>query len=173
MNFEYIYDENSYPIKIEKKEKNKYIAQFQDEKIEIDAVSINKNTMSLKIGNNTYNVYAAFQKENIFVNFLGKQLSFVDADQIESGNVVFDEEAEGVQMMSAPMPGSVVKVFVKEGDIVDKNQICIVVEAMKMENEIRAKFKGKVTAVNAEEKQQVDSSDVLVELEKIEEKGDN
>lgn len=48
----------------------------------------------------------------------------------------------------APLPGTVVSVNVKEGDQVKKNQVLMVLEAMKMENEIVAENEGTVTAVH-------------------------
>ena len=55
--------------------------------------------------------------------------------------------ADGEQSIAAPMPGRVVRVLVAEGDLVTARQAVIVVEAMKMENELRSPKAGRVTHV--------------------------
>jgi biotin carboxyl carrier protein len=73
--------------------------------------------------------------------------------------------AEGKQVISAPMPGKVVKVFVKVGDEVKEGQGLVVVEAMKMENELKAPRAGKVTEVLAKEGTPVENGAKLVVVE--------
>jgi len=65
----------------------------------------------------------------------------------------------------APMPGKVVKIMVKIGDEVTEKQSLIVVEAMKMENQVQAKASGKVKAINFAPGDQVDTETALIELE--------
>ncbi len=62
----------------------------------------------------------------------------------------------------APMPGRVVKVLVKAGDAVEARQGLVVVEAMKMENELRAPGAGTVTEVKVTEGASVEANAVLV-----------
>ena len=71
----------------------------------------------------------------------------------------------GPAPLVAPMPGLVVRVNVEPGDIVAAGQGLVVMEAMKMENELRAAGAGRVTAVNAKAGEAVDKGAVLVELE--------
>ena len=71
----------------------------------------------------------------------------------------------GPQQVAAPMPGKVVRVLVKPGDAVAARQGVVVVEAMKMENELRAARPGTVSAVNAAEGASVDAGTVLVVIE--------
>jgi biotin carboxyl carrier protein len=70
-------------------------------------------------------------------------------------------EAEGRQQILAPMPGKVVRLLVKSGDEVEAGQGLVVVEAMKMQNEIRSPKKGKVEVLQAREGQPVNAGDVL------------
>ena len=72
---------------------------------------------------------------------------------------------EGKQTVSSPMPGKVVKVFVKVGDEVTEGQSVVVVEAMKMENELKAPKAGKVTEVAAVEGTTVENGARLVVIE--------
>ena len=73
--------------------------------------------------------------------------------------------AEGPQRVTSPMPGKIVKVLVKPGDKVDARQGLVVVEAMKMENELRARAAGTVTEVRVTEGSSVEAGAILVVLE--------
>ena len=65
----------------------------------------------------------------------------------------------------APMPGKIVKIMVEVGDEVVEKQPMVIVEAMKMENQVNAKAKGKVKAINFAAGDQVDTETPIIELE--------
>ena len=69
------------------------------------------------------------------------------------------------QRIVAPMPGKVVRVLVKAGETVTARQPLIVVEAMKMENELRAGGGGTIAEVHAQEGQSVDAGALLVVIQ--------
>jgi biotin carboxyl carrier protein len=71
----------------------------------------------------------------------------------------------GPQTIAAPMPGKVVRVLVKPGDAVTARQPVAVVEAMKMENELRAARDGTVAEVHAREGQSVDAGTLLLTIQ--------
>jgi len=71
----------------------------------------------------------------------------------------------GPQRVTAPMPGKIVRVLVTAGDEVKARQGLVVVEAMKMENELRAARDGRVREVPAAEGQSVEAGAVLVIVE--------
>jgi biotin carboxyl carrier protein len=73
--------------------------------------------------------------------------------------------ATGRRSILSPMPGRIVKVLVKVGDEVTAHQGLVVVEAMKMENELRAPHAGRVTAVTVVDGMSVEANAVLVTLE--------
>jgi biotin carboxyl carrier protein len=70
-------------------------------------------------------------------------------------------ETEGRQQVIAPMPGKVIRVLVKTGDAVEAGQGLLVVEAMKMQNEIRAPKSGTVERLFVAEGQAVNAGEVL------------
>jgi biotin carboxyl carrier protein len=74
-------------------------------------------------------------------------------------------QGSGPQRVIAPMPGKVVRILVKPGDEVKARQGLVVVEAMKMENELRAARDGRVRDVAVREGQSVDAGAVLVVVE--------
>lgn len=69
----------------------------------------------------------------------------------------------------APMPGKIVKLMVAVGDKVEVKQGLVIVEAMKMENQVNAKAAGTVKAINFAEGDQVDAETPIIELELAEE----
>ncbi len=71
----------------------------------------------------------------------------------------------GVQRINAPMPGRVVRVLVKSGDEVAARQGLVVVEAMKMENELASPRAGRVREVAVTEGQSVEAGRLLVVVE--------
>ncbi|MFW6160606.1 MAG: acetyl-CoA carboxylase biotin carboxyl carrier protein subunit, partial [Acidobacteriota bacterium] len=82
---------------------------------------------------------------------------------------VFDED-EGMSLadklqIKAPMPGKVIKILVKDSDEVKKNQTLVVVEAMKMENELKCSVDGLIKKVHVSEGMLVDVDKILIELE--------
>ncbi|EOD01126.1 biotin/lipoyl-containing protein [Caldisalinibacter kiritimatiensis] len=72
---------------------------------------------------------------------------------------------QGAETVEAPMPGTVVDIKVSEGDTVSEGQVLVILEAMKMENEIVAPRGGKVAAINASKGASVNAGDPLVSLE--------
>lgn len=73
--------------------------------------------------------------------------------------------AHGEQKVTAPMPGRVVRVLVAHGEEVEARQPVVVVEAMKMENELRSPKTGRVKDVTVEAGTSVEAGRVLVVIE--------
>ena len=71
----------------------------------------------------------------------------------------------GPQRLVAPMPGKVVRVLVKAGDLVTARQPVVVVEAMKMENELRAGREGTVAEIQVREGMSVDAGALLLVIQ--------
>ncbi|MBO4562508.1 MAG: biotin/lipoyl-binding protein [Clostridia bacterium] len=69
------------------------------------------------------------------------------------------------ETISAPMPGTIVGINVKVGDSFKRGQVLIVLEAMKMENEILAPRDGRVVNINTQKGSNVNSGDVLIAFE--------
>jgi biotin carboxyl carrier protein len=68
-------------------------------------------------------------------------------------------------MVVAPMPGVILSIAVKEGDEINAGDVILVLEAMKMENEIHAPRAGKVKKLHVSEGAEVQSGSALVEFE--------
>lgn len=72
--------------------------------------------------------------------------------------------AVGSLKISAPMPGTIIKVLVEPGQAVKKGTILIILEAMKMENEIMSGQDGTIASVNVTKNQQVNTGDLMVSM---------
>lgn len=72
--------------------------------------------------------------------------------------------AAGGSVVKSPMPGTILKVYAAEGETVKNGQSVLVLEAMKMENEIVSPRDGKVTALYVEQGQSVQGNDALFEI---------
>jgi biotin carboxyl carrier protein len=72
---------------------------------------------------------------------------------------------QGRQRISAPMPGKVVRVLVAEGEQVQRDQGIVVIEAMKMQNQMKSPKEGRVASLQAVEGRTVAAGDVLAVIE--------
>lgn len=72
--------------------------------------------------------------------------------------------SEGQEVIEAPMPGNILKVMVKPGDKVKAGELLLILEAMKMENEIVAPNDGTVASINVSKGASVNVGEVLVSL---------
>ena len=74
-------------------------------------------------------------------------------------------KVEGREVIKAPMPGKVVRILVAAGDDVKAGQGLVVLEAMKMQNEMRAPRAGRVVSVAVKDHEAVNAGSVLVTIE--------
>ena len=86
----------------------------------------------------------------------------VTLSEASSNGVPRREGASGPARLVAPMPGRVVRVLVAEGQDVEVGEGLVVIEAMKMENELKAPRPGRVSEVAVQEGQAVDAGALLV-----------
>jgi len=109
----------------------------------------------------------------------GKWLATVEGRTFEieipdSGPVVKKRRTAGGKKkksgtVSANIPGKIVTIEVAEGQEVTEGQVILILEAMKMQNEIQAPVDGKVVSVNCEEGQSIEANVPLVVIEPKEE----
>ncbi|NLB41101.1 MAG: acetyl-CoA carboxylase biotin carboxyl carrier protein subunit [Clostridiales bacterium] len=71
----------------------------------------------------------------------------------------------GSVRVNAPMPGNILDVKAKVGESIQKGQVVVILEAMKMENEIMAPQDGKITSINTSKGSIVNSGDLLFSME--------
>ena len=74
--------------------------------------------------------------------------------------------SSGVKAIKSSMPGKVLKILCKLGDVVEAGQPMLIIEAMKMENEIRSPQTGRVDEIGVQSGQSIQTGDLLVKLGK-------
>jgi len=128
-----------------------------------DVVEIAPNTLSVLLGGQSHEVCVTPSADGKLKLQTGAQEFSAEVldPRAWSGRRHSSVEAEGRQQIIAPMPGKVVRLLVKAGDAVEAGQGLLVVEAMKMQNEIRSPKSGIVERVLAREGQAVNAGEVL------------
>ena len=105
-------------------------------------------------------VFSARHKESIFVSVGPASFEFKPSEAAARRRARGLAAAE----ITSPMPGKVLKVLVRDGDLVEAGQPLVVIEAMKMETTLAAESAAIVKHVRVEEGQTVDHGAVLIEL---------
>ncbi|EAU61644.1 biotin/lipoyl-containing protein, partial [Stigmatella aurantiaca] len=128
------------PVDVEPLGGSRYRLTIHEQTHTVDALTLDHGAVSLLVDGDSYHVEFEENGDEVGVLVRG-QVSRVDvADErrlrLRVGAAGFS--VEGKQVISAPMPGKVVKVLVKVGDEVKEGQGLVVVEAMKMENELKS-----------------------------------
>jgi biotin carboxyl carrier protein len=131
--------------------------------VAVDAVEIAPNTLSILLDGASFEINVTpFPGGKLKLQTGSREfIAEVIDPRAWSGRRHGSVEAEGRQQIVAPMPGKVVRLLVREGDRVEAGQGLLVVEAMKMQNEIRSPKNGAVERVLAKEGQPVNAGDVL------------
>ena len=127
---------------------------------------ISANELRLRVGDRTVRIFLARDGDRICVDVNGRHyvVSEPRADAGRPGEA--DERAGGGGLrVKAPMPGKVTKLAVCEGEEVRRNQTLVIVEAMKMENEIKTSIDGVVAKIHVAAGDLVDAEKILVEIE--------
>jgi biotin carboxyl carrier protein len=142
---------------------DRWIVKLDGEPIEADALELDAHTISVLLHGESHEVRIAPAPDGALKIQTGSQefTAEVVDPRAWSGRRHGHVEAEGRQQIVAPMPGKVVRVLVKAGDAVESGQGLLVVEAMKMQNEIRSPKSGVVERVLATEGQPVNAGEVL------------
>jgi acetyl-CoA carboxylase biotin carboxylase subunit len=122
--------------------------------------------LKLMLNGRTEVIYCSVNDEQrTIVNFHGLNFSCFRTDQLnDTLDYSLKEMVNDKTRLVSPMPGKVVKINVKEGDEVKEGTVMIVVEAMKMENNITATAKAKVKKILVTEGEMVDNKMQLIEL---------
>ena len=125
----------------------------------IEIVAVRDGEIDLRVGECLHVVPYAVQGSTVSFSFDG-EIYF--ADVADKG--VRAKARHRDASMSAPMPGLVLKILVREGDVVAKGAALLILEAMKMEHQIVAPRDGVIAAVNCREGDLVQSGVELVAL---------
>ncbi len=130
--------------------------------VEADAVEVGTGIFSLLIAGASFEAQVEPAGDGLTVTVGGSRIPVrvVDPRQWQ-GRRGTSVEAEGRQQILAPMPGKVVRILIQQGEKVEAGHGILVVEAMKMQNEIRSPKTGTVERLLVTEGQAVNAGEVV------------
>ena len=158
---------DSVPVDIEDLGDGKYLLVLEGRRHTVDAQVLDHGAVSLIVDGRSYDVELDESGDEVQV-LVDSQLLTVDvADEravtLRAGAAGFS--VTGKVLVTAPMPGKVVRVLVAPGAQVTEGQGLVVVEAMKMENELKSPKAGTVIEVFAKEGSAVEANAKLLTVE--------
>ena len=133
--------------------------------VKVDAVLARPNVLSLRLGNKAFEVKCERVGSDIHI-WVGSQRFAAEIRDPRSlrGRVRAGDD-EGPRKLTAPMPGKVVRLLLSQGSSVDAGAGVLVVEAMKMQNEVKSPKKGTIQKILVSEGTAVSAGDVLAIVE--------
>ncbi len=174
MNIEAEYDNQSYRIQLIEREGADpgYHFDFKIEGpenqqvLEVRVISHVRDMWTLEIDGRIQNVIVSETPDRLLVDWDQRSFPIQVFTHLEKHlQHSVRTETEGRVTLRAQMPGQVISVMVKEGDTVQQEQGLVIIEAMKMQNEIRSPKSGTVKTCNVEEGAKVSAGDILFEIE--------
>ena len=165
MDFEFTVSGVRQTISLDRKD-DRVTIRHGDTTLEAEVRIISEDSVSLLVAGRSFLVIVARDKDKRHVWLNGRTYLVQSGKEEQRFAERGDERAQkGKSVVTAPMPGKVVKVNVAEGEAVRKNQTLAIVEAMKMENEIKSPLEGFVKKIYVSAGDLVDSEKPLLELE--------
>ncbi len=155
------------PVNIEAATAGKIQGTVVEHPFKVEFIQYDNKQLKIMLNGRTETVYCSVNDEQkTIINFHGLNFACSRADQLnDTLDYACKEMVNDKTKLVSPMPGKVVKINVKEGDSVNEGTIMMVVEAMKMENNIVASGRAKVKKILVTEGQMVDNKMQLIELE--------
>ncbi|MGH9496090.1 MAG: biotin/lipoyl-containing protein [Candidatus Sulfotelmatobacter sp.] len=133
--------------------------------IEADAVMVRSNVVSLRIGDRAYEVKFDRVGGELQICLGSRRFTAEVRDPRSLRGRVRAADAHGPKKVTAPMPGKVVRVLVSRGDEIEAGAGVVVVEAMKMQNEVKSPKKGIIQKILVSEGAAVNAGDALAVVE--------
>jgi biotin carboxyl carrier protein len=155
------------PVEVEALSGTGYAVTMNGTRYELDSVVLPHGAVSMIIDGDSYSVEFDEKGDEVAVLLRGQVMRFDIADErrLRMRSVSATFSVEGRQTVTAPMPGRIVKVFVEPGQAVTEGQGLLVVEAMKMENEIKSPKAGTVLEVCVKDGATVENGAKLLVVE--------
>jgi biotin carboxyl carrier protein len=143
----------------------RWSCRLEGRDLEVDAVLARPDVLSLRVGNMAYEVKSerVANELHVWVGSARFTVEIRDPRSLRGRARIGDDH--GPRKIAAPMPGKVVRLLVREGDEVEPGAGVAVVEAMKMQNEIKSPKKGTIRKILVGEGAAVNAGDVLAIVE--------
>ena len=162
MKLQAVIGDQSYKVEI-KRDGEKVFARVGEREYNLEASEVEPNVFLLKHENRIYQIYVA---PNGFVNIGNHQLeiTLIDPKKLRGANAA-GVSADGISEIKTAMPGKLVRVLIETGAEIKKGEPVLVVEAMKMQNEMKSPKDGIVKEIRFAEGATVNAGDVLAIIE--------
>lgn len=141
--------------------KGRYRVELAGKTLELDLVQTGLHDVSVISDGVSYDLSLEKTAEGFAVFARGDRFD-VELKDAAKGAVLEKVTHRGPHKMTAPMPGKIVKVLVKPGETVEAGRGLVVMEAMKMENELKTPRTGTVREIMVEEGQAVEVGALLL-----------
>jgi biotin carboxyl carrier protein len=164
MIYDILIDKKTYRMELDRTAEA-WSCQLNGESIDVDAVPIRPGVLSLRLANRSYEVKCEPFEGNLRI-WVGRESIKVEVRDPRSlrGRSRAGEE-QGARKLVAPMPGKVVRISVEQGAQVEAGAGILVVEAMKMQNEVKSPKKGTVQKIMVILGAAVNAGDILAIVE--------
>lgn len=156
-------DDKEFKCDIEKSG-NSYAVSLNGKNIQVEIADIDKEALTLIINNRLYQIHIG-QENKIIVDREEYTFEVVDEKIARVLKAGADAAHKKETIITAPMPGLVIEVEIKEGDTVKKGQGLLIIEAMKMQNELKVPREGFIKKIFVQKGQTVNSNDKLIIIE--------
>jgi biotin carboxyl carrier protein len=143
----------------------RWSCRLDGREVEVDAVLARPDVLSLRIGNQAYEVKCERVAGDMHVWVGSERFAAEVRDPRSLRGRVRAVDDHGPKKLTAPMPGKIVRVLVSEGAAVEAGAGVLVVEAMKMQNELKSPKKGTIQKILVSEGTAVNAGDVLAIVE--------
>ena len=160
--------DSSKEYKLEVQNKNSFV--YEGKPYEINVETSEEGITFINVNGKTYPVEILSSHQNeyeVLVNGISYSSSIETPFSLERLKSLTEQKNQStVIRLKAPMPGKILEVLVKAGDIVKAGDTLLILEAMKMQNAILASCKAVVKKVLVKDGETTSKSDLLIELEK-------
>lgn len=136
---------------------------------EVDARPCAPDLLSVLLDNTSYDISFSHDENNVLLNFRNRHfdIDVLDERRMRMRRVRSDLDLSGPEVIKTSMPGKVVKILVEEGQTVEPGAGVAIIEAMKMENEIRCRNGGVIKGIHVTAGQTVEGDVLLIEIDAL------
>ena len=164
MTYEINIDGKNYRLELNRPD-GKWECRLDGRELAVDAVLARRDVLSLLIGGKAYEIKRERTATDMHLWVGSRRYEVQVRDPRSLRSRASGDDGKGPRKLVAPMPGKIVRVLVAEEAAVEAGQGLVVVEAMKMQNEIKSPKKGVVRKMVAVEGAAVNAGDVLAVVE--------
>src|ERR1041385_7242192 len=159
--------EQTHTVDIEEIGKSVYRVSVDGNEFLVDGKKTGRTNYSLIVDNRSFEIEVDNSEDiyRVLVDGRTYHVSLIDERRVLTGGGQTGSQLQGRQKVSVPMPGKVIAVLVAEGDRVEKGQGLVIVEAMKMENEVHSPITGAVKEIKVKPGDTVEGGAVLLIVE--------